>query len=406
MTGLLIALVLQSSLLLPPRTALENPAAVSQIPPKLAKDYASLWARFVAGKEDAKLEKDLDKLLKKQKTFDPALLLQGYIRLYAHDEAAASQKFMQAVAINPKNRIAVYYLAEIANAHDDYVAAATYYAQLMALDPSHPEIETKRQKAVLLSVDGMLHSGARAEGENRLADAEKAYRQALTILPNEASLHLRLADLLTRENKPAEAESEKKMAEALIPHVAAAAAPAADSPGANNADTLDDLGRWGGEINRFHEIQSAESITREQLAALLIHYFPQLMELRQTSQIVTDTQNSWAASEIQTVVGLGLIDPLPNHTFAPSMPVTRGDLAVTLARLIRLLGVSQPAAQPIAAPDLDPANALYPEAQLVVASGVMTLQDSGSFNVSGVVPGREAVKSTERLFHIFQQAPH
>lgn len=385
---------------------MENPATVSQVPAKIARDYASFWARFVAGKDDAKLAKDLDSLLKKQKTFDPALVIQGYLRLYAHDDAAARQRFMQALGVNPKNWIAVYYLGEIAYAHEEYAEAATFYSQLLALDPGHPEIETKRQKALLLSVDEVLRSGARAEGENRLADAEKAYRQALRVLPNEPSLHLRLADLLTRENKPAEAASERKTAEALIPHDAASAPPAADSSDANNADTLDDLGRWGGEINRFHEIRIAESITREQLAVLLVRYFPQLMELRQAPQIVTDTQKSWAAGEIQTVVGLGLIDPLRNHTFEPLMPVTRGELALTLARLIRLLGVSRPISQPIAAPDLDPANALFPAAQLVLGSGVMTLQDSGSFNGSGVVSGREAVRSAERLFRLFQQVPH
>jgi S-layer homology domain len=130
------------------------------------------------------------------------------------------------------------------------------------------------------------------------------------------------------------------------------------------------------------------------------------MELRQTPQIVTDVQNSWASSEIRTVVGVGLIDPLPNHTFEPSTMVTRGDLALTMGRLMRLLKVSPETPQPIAAPDLASTSALYPEAQLVLGSGVMALQDSGSFNVSGVVSGKEAVRSAETLNRIFQQLPH
>jgi hypothetical protein len=130
------------------------------------------------------------------------------------------------------------------------------------------------------------------------------------------------------------------------------------------------------------------------------------MEMRQTPQIVIDTQNSVANAEIQTVVGVGLINPLPNHTFEPSSAVSRGDLALALARLIRLLGLSPAVPPPNAAPDLDPTSALYPEAQLVLGLGLMTLQDSGSFNVSGEVSGKEAVRSAERLFRIFQQAPH
>jgi len=405
MTVLLLALLFQSSLLLPPRTAMENPAAVSEVLPKLAKDYTDLWKRFVAGKNDARTEKDLDSLLKKQKTFDPALTLQGYLHLYAHDDAGARQKFQAAFAINPKNRIAAYYLAEIAFEQRDYATAASFYSQLLTLDPSLSEIDTKRERALLLAADGVLRSGVRAEAENRLADAEQAYRQALTILPKEANLHQHLADLLTLENKTAEAEAERKIAGELTPRGADSSA-ASNPANAGSADTLDDLGRWGGDVKHLHEIRSAESITREQLAALLVRYFPQLMELRQTPQILTDVQNSWASSEIRTVVGLSLIDPLPNHTFEPSTIVTRGDLALTIGRLMRLLGVSPKTTQPIAAPDLASTSALYKEAQLVLGSGVMALQDSGSFNVSGVVSGREAVRSAETLNRIFQQLPH
>jgi tetratricopeptide (TPR) repeat protein len=405
MTAFLLTLLFQSSVLLPPRTAMENPAAVSQVPPRLAKDYAALWMRFVAGKDDAKLEKDLDKLLKKQTKFDPALTIEGYLHLYSHDDAGATQRFMAAFAINPKNRIAVYFLAEIAFGHQEYAAAAGFYAQLLTLDPSRPDIDTKWQRALLLATDGVLRSGARAEAENRLGDAEQAYRQALTILPKEPNLHQHLADLLTRENKTAEAEAERKIAGELMPRGAESSA-ASVPANTGSVDTLDDLGRWGGDINRFHEIRSAESITREQLAALLVRYFPQLMELRQTSQIVTDVQNSWASSEIRTVVGLGLIDPLPNHTFEPSTMVTRGDLALTMGRLMRLLKASPEPPQPIAAPDLASTSALYREAQLVLGSGVMALQDSGSFNVSGVVSGKEAVRSAETLNRIFQPLPH
>jgi len=404
MTIFFFALLLQSSMVLPPRLAMENPSAVSPIPPKIAKDYGNFWARFVAGKDDAKLENDLDKILKKQKTFDPALVIQGYIRLYSHDDMAARQKFRQALMINPKNRIAVYYLAEIAYARQEYSAASALYGQLLSMDSSRPEIETKRERALLLATDEVLRSGARAEGENRLADAEQAYRQVLTVLPNDVSLHQRLADLLTRENKMAEAQKERQIAEDLTPRrPPVSAAPVSGAANTADSDSLDDLGRWGGDINRLHEIRKAEFVTREQVAVLLVRYFPQLTELRQTRQIVTDIQGSWARSEIQTVVGLGLMDPFPNHTFEPSASIDRGELAMISARLIRLLRLSQAATQPISAPDLQPTDALYAEAQLVLSSGVMTLQDSGQFNVSGPVSGGEAVRTAERLLRVFQQ---
>jgi hypothetical protein len=46
---------------------------------------------------------------------------------------------------------------------------------------------------------------------------------------------------------------------------------------------------------------------------------------------------------------------------------------------------------------------MYPEVRLVLGYGVMSLEDSGSFNVSGDVTGGQAVQSAEQLLRIFQQ---
>ncbi len=378
---------------------MENPAAVSPIPQKLQQDYEKLWIRFVAGREDAKLVKDLDKFLEKQKTFDPGWIIQAYVALHKGDDIAAREKFTKALTANPNNRIAMYYLAELAYNHGEYARAATLYAQLISIEAGHPELETKRQKAFLLATDNLLRGAARAEGENRLAEAEDYYRQALRLAPNEPVLHARLADLLMKENKKEEAEAEKKTAEDLMPRRAAKERP----PDEVKTDDLEDLGRWGSDIVLFHQIRDAESITREQFAILIARYFPQIAEFRQSPQIITDSQDSPALAEIQIVVGIGLMEPFPNHNFEPSAPILRGDLAQSLARLSRLLGVSAAAESPNAAPDVDPANALYPDVQLVLGRGMMSLEDSGSFNVVGQVPGRRAVQSVDRLLRIFQQ---
>jgi tetratricopeptide (TPR) repeat protein len=383
---------------------MENPATVSQVPPKMAKDYDKLWLRFVSGREDAKLKRDLDGFALKQKTFGPAVTLQAYLSLYSGDYSSAVQRFNQALALDPKNDIAVYYLAEIAYIQQDYARAAALYTRLLSLNSRQPDVETKRQKALLLATDATLRSGARAEAESRLVDAEQAYRQALTVLPSEPSLHQRLAELLARENKNDEAAAERRAAEQLMPGRAKNAPVAAVDPA--NSDTIDDLGRWGGDLTRFHEIRNAQSLTRDQMAVLLVRYFPQITELRQTPQILTDSQSSWARSEIQIVVSVSLMNPLPNHTFGPSKDVTRGEFAATMSRLMRVLGMSAGTSQPIPASDLDPASAIYPEVQMVLSSGVMTLSDSGSFSVSGQVSGREAVNAAERVLRVFQQVSH
>src|SRR5206468_2896879 len=76
----------------------------------------------------------------------------------------------------------------------------------------------------------------------------------------------------------------------------------------SRVNELEDLGRWGNEIGLFRTLRSADSLCREQLAAIMVRYFPQVAEYQQTPEIITDTQDSWARSEIQVSVGTGLLD--------------------------------------------------------------------------------------------------
>ena len=396
-TIFLALLLLDSSLLLPPRAAMENPAAVSNVPAKIKKDYDKLWARFVAGKADAQVTKDLDKLLKKQKNLDAAVIIQAYIDLYRGNDGVAGQKFKQALALNSANRISLFYLAELSFARSDYAEANRLYSLLLAMDSSRTDVEPKRQKALLLATEELLRSAALAEQNNRLSEAEQLYRHALTIVPQDPILHLRLASLLAKENKSDEASAERKAAEDLSPRRAVPNAPT------RTTDDLDDLGRWGKDIGVLRQIQNSPRVTREQVAALIVRYFPQVTERSRVPQIVTDIDMSWARSEIQTVVDAGLMYTFPNHTFDPSGFIDRGDLATALARLIGVLGLPAMNAPPIPTPDVSPTNSQYGDIQLVLARGVMTLQDSGVFGLSDTVSGAGAVQSAERLLRSFQQ---
>lgn len=424
MNLVLIALLLQS-LLLPPRTAMQNPATVSAVPQKLKKDYDKLWMRFVAGNEDAKVTKDLDKLLKKQKNLPAANIMGAYIDLYNGNDSAAVPKFLQALSTDLNDSIALYYLAELAFAGQNYAGANVFYSLLLAVDKTRTDVEAKKQKALLLATDNLLRTAAKAEQENRLVDAEQLYRRALEMAPHEPSFNGRLAELLGKEKKWDEAlaryrtqmeivgrnsEIEKNIAEALMNLGRTREARdvlerlrnegTLDGNLESKVNELEDLGRWGNEIDFYHGIKSADALTREQLAAIIVRYFPQVAEFPQSPQIVTDTQDSWARPEVQVIVGIGLIDPLPNHTFQPSIPITRGIFALSMSRLIRLLRISPVDAPEIPTPDLRPGDALYRDIQLVLNAGLMGLEDSGSFNVSGLVSGEDAVRAVDRLLRL------
>jgi len=391
MNLVLIAILLQS-LLLPARNAIENPAAVSEVPAKLKKDYDKLWVRFTEGKDDAKLVKDLDNLLKKQKDLAAALIIEAYIDLYQNNETSAGQKFEQVLAGNPGNRIALYYLAEFAFARNDYARASDLYSRLLAVDKTHPEVEAKRQKALLLAVESELQAEARlaeaAAKEKKWDEALKHYRRELELVGRNSEIEKNEAEALMnlgRTDEGREVLDRLRKSGRVDENLEA------------QVKELEDLGRWGNDIESFHTIKSAESVKREQLAAILVRYFPQITELRQSPQILTDIQDSPASAEIQTIVGLGLMDTLPNHTFQPSSEITRAEFARTLARLVRLLRVAPSEAPPVPVSDVAPSNALHEEIQLVLGHGLMTLDDAGNFRLDGNVSGEETVRAVERL---------
>ena len=391
MNLVLIAILLQS-LLLPARNAIENPAAVSEVPAKLKKDYDKLWVRFTEGKDDAKLVKDLDNLLKKQKDLAAALIIEAYIDLYQNNETSAGRKFEQVLAGNPGNRIALYYLAEFAFARNDYARASDLYSRLLAVDKTHPEVEAKRQKALLLAVESELQAEARlaevAAKEKKWDEALKHYRRELELVGRNSEIEKNEAEALMnlgRTDEGREVLDRLRKSGRVDENLEA------------QVKELEDLGRWGNDIESFHTIKSAESVKREQLAAILVRYFPQITELRQSPQILTDIQDSPASAEIQTIVGLGLMDTLPNHTFQPSSEITRAEFARTLARLVRLLRVAPSEAPPVPVSDVAPSNALHEEIQLVLGHGLMTLDDAGNFRLDGNVSGEETVRAVERL---------
>src|SRR5262245_45718100 len=122
-THLAISLLLQVAPI-PPRVVAENPALSSPLPKKVQNDYNKLWIRFRNGKEDAKVVKDLDKLLKKNPDQVSLIVLEAYLDLY-NDRLPEGEKKLETVLNSaPANKIALSYLAEFAFARGDYDRAS------------------------------------------------------------------------------------------------------------------------------------------------------------------------------------------------------------------------------------------------------------------------------------------
>jgi tetratricopeptide (TPR) repeat protein len=348
----------------------------------------------MSGKEDAKVYGDLQKVLKKNPGMLSGLIVEAYIDLYAGRQLEAEQRLQSVLAKSSTDPVALSLLAQLAYARADFISASDLFARLRNTGALTPSLEPESQRALLLAMEKLLQDAKLAAGRNDLSEAERLYREAMKLAPREPALHEQLAEVLAREGKREEVETAALRTEpqtaADLQREAAVAAPA-------------DVGRWGNQIERFHEIQAANSLTREQLAALLVKYFPEVGTFAKTQEILADVEQSWAEASIQAVVRVGLLDPMANHTFQPARTVTRGEFAACIARLTRLLGVSADTTPPIRPVDVVPGSPLARELQPVLGFGLMDLDNAGNFNVGASLSGGEAVNIAEKLLRLLQK---
>jgi len=119
--------------------------------------------------------------------------------------------------------------------------------------------------------------------------------------------------------------------------------------------------------------------------------------------VITDTRGSWAVPWIMSVTRAGVMEVYPNHTFQPAAVVRRGDLADAASRVLSLIAAEKPAlAQSWRSAkrqfaDVPPAHLSYPAASAAVEAGVMEPLADGSFQLSRLVTGAEAMAAVKKL---------
>ena len=228
--------------------------------------------------------------------------------------------------------------------HDDS-AAVSDLRRAAALDPSDAE--------------GLAALGRALAATGQTREAEATYRRAIALDPSDA-MRAELSALVSRQR------------DALLP----------------------------GEVR---EIEGRGQLTRGDLAALLGVRFEMLLRGAPSVQLViTDLRDDWSRSWIRTVTGTGVMEPYPNHTFQPSAPALRADLAAASLRLLALAAPTHPAVRPFLQQhpqiaDVGQKHPLYSAAASAVAAGVMPLLDGGRFEASRAVSGADAAEAPGRL---------
>jgi tetratricopeptide (TPR) repeat protein len=254
------------------------------------------------------------------------------------------------------------------------------------------------ERAIAASPDSALlyRELAAVERKADRSDAALAHlRKAVLLDPSEARGFVQLGELLEERGDVAGAIDAYLKAEAIEPGDEARARVAA-------ARARADLARLPEE---YRAIGGAAQVTRGDLAALIGVRLSALLKAaaRGEGAVVTDARSHWASPWIMAVVRAGVMEPYPNHAFAPRGVVRRLDLAQAASRVLGLIAERKPAqarAWQAARPrivDLPAGHLGYPAVAMVVGADVMPLADGAAFRPTRVVSGAEATDVVTRL---------
>ena len=188
------------------------------------------------------------------------------------------------------------------------------------------------ERAIAASPDSALlyRELAAVERKADRSDAALAHlKKAVVLDPSEARGFVQLGELLEERGDFAGAVDAYVKAEAIEPGDEARSRVAA-------ARSRADLARLPEE---YRAIGGAAQVTRGDLAALIGVRLGALLKAatRGEGAVVTDVRSHWASPWIMAVVRAGVMEPYPNHAFAPRGVVRRLDLAQAASRVLGLI---------------------------------------------------------------------
>ena len=394
----------------------------------LARRNDVAWGYLQAG-DLRSADREIGLLLKERPTFFPAQTTGAYLALAHKDGSAAASQFGRIVEGHPDYVPALVGRGLALVATEQNREAVEAFRAALRVDPSLTDIARRVDVLTLRGLQDELATARQAARSGQTDAAIRAYRNAITASPDSAFLYRELAaverqrgqtrdaiDHLKRANglDPTDAaslvalgdllEHEGELAPALAAYTDALRIepdPAVDAKRAAVRTRLDQSGLPA----EFTAIEQAPQVTRGDLAALIGVRLAPLVQTAPSRDpsLITDIRGHWAERWIVPVARAGLVENFGNHTFQPRAVVRRADLAQSIARMLNLIAVSDPARgrQWVGVrgrfSDLPTSHLAYGAVSTAVASGAMTITSEGAFAPTRPVTGAEAVAAINRV---------
>jgi len=372
-------------------------------------------------------ERELAAALKQQVNFYPAEAANAYVALARGNEADALTRFDRALAAEPAYVPALVGRGQTLLAMDRVGDALVSFEAALAKDASLTDLKGRVDVLRFRATQAMLARAKAASEGRRWDEAKAAYEQAIAASPDSAFLY---RDLAAVEQKSGDANL------ALEHYRKAVDLDAGDARSwAAIGSLLEGTGDVAGALSAYERARSIDpaevpeavltrlranaallklpaeyraipgnvGVARGEIAALIgIRLDALVARARPRQLIITDIRNHWAQQWINTVARAGIMDPLPNYEFQPGLRVRRGELALTVSRLLALVGAAKPELQKkwlatkVAVADVPVGHLSYAYVSQAVAAGIMPLVN-GNFELLRSVTGAEAIEIVGRI---------
>ena len=380
------------------------------------QDLEKAWRRVLAG--DGRAVGDYQKILSKRPDLRAAQTGLAYAHLRNDQVRAASAAFDAVLAQHPDDVPALVGAGSTAFRRGAVDDALALYRRALESAPDDPVVRTRTASLKLQVTERHMAAAEVARGSGDDETAAREYEAALDVAPEVAGMRLALAELLLARDEGTRAvatlradptgdrqvmlrlgavlQGQGRYEEARAVYREMLVRDASDLEARRGERAAQDALDFQSQPEEYRRIRQSPRARRADLAALLAVKVTALARLPPSEpRVAVDISSSWAREHIATVIGLGIMDVYPNHTFQPRAVVRRGDLARATSRVLRRLGWRRGAG---AGPtDMSPSHLDHDAVVTAVAAGLMHYVPGGAFEPWRPVTGREAVDVVDGL---------
>jgi len=387
--------------------------------------YANGWQRLRAGDPGQAMD-----LFRRSRADEDRLYVAfGFVYLVKGKLELAERNFKNALVLNKESAPALLGMAEYYRNQGDKREAFRIYSRLRTEYPDNPWVRLRHEQIRSAETERWLREAEKLQRENADGDVyRQALEKALYYSPDLVAVKEKLAEYLSSRqggeqaaevyqdiiaSSPGNLEALEKLgglyAEqgkydyALVTYRRLQEKDPGNLDVSNRINMLKMRFNEAGFAVRFKNIYFKIDLTREELAALLGHYFQDEMVMSSSPRIITDIQHSFAREAIVKLCSLGIMELRPDHSFGVGnlevLKVTRARFAVVMRNMIRYLenrGVTlalTASENPLDAADVLPVHKQHDVIRFMINARLMELDETGRFRPSELVTPMEALRS-------------